>query len=394
MKTSTLRKLPVPFVVACLLGVGVLSFLLFSSGNKQEKTAQAVATPSQTSSRAPADSSRYGSRSGVAKLVRSSGNSSRTSPQTSTRQEKRSPRALAGGGAKKTDTSTKKVDANTARQELAEKKAARQKAIDRQMAQQKDAERRAAEQKLAERKLAERKLAERKLAERQAAERQAAERQRVAQQKQAEEARVAATTPPRRDQDRVKSATVATTTTTLPAAKKSYSPENPDPSELLSQALRSDNKASAPVKINEPDTVMPPGFDSKQNTVIAPTLEPSKTVANTESQAKGSSTKSLAAGTPDKSSVVNGELKLDADPIIAKRVRIINPSKNSLPVWFVTQKHKIQLKPGQRYEISTDKQLHIRFARGGNFGVGRVVAGEGDWVFSVDRTEGWKLTQN
>ena len=379
MKTSTLRKLPVPFVVACLLGVGVLSFLLFSSGNKQEKTAQAVATPSQTSSRAPADSSRYGSRSGVAKLVRSSGNSSRTSPQTSTRQEKRSPRALAGGGAKKTDTSTKKVDANTARQELAEKKAARQKAIDRQMAQQKDAERRAAEQKLAERKLAER---------------QAAERQRVAQQKQAEEARVAATTPPRRDQDRVKSATVATTTTTLPAAKKSYSPENPDPSELLSQALGSDNKASAPVKINEPDTVMPPGFDSKQNTVIAPTLEPSKTVANTESQAKGSSTKSLAAGTPDKSSVVNGELKLDADPIIAKRVRIINPSKNSLPVWFVTQKHKIQLKPGQRYEISTDEQLHIRFARGGDFGVDRVVAGEGDWVFSVDRTEGWKLTQN
>ena len=379
MKTSTLRKLPVPFVVACLLGVGVLSFLLFSSGNKQEKTAQAVATPSQTSSRAPADSSRYGSRSGVAKLVRSSGNSSRTSPQTSTLQEKRSPRVLAGGGAKKTDTSTKKVDANTARQELAEKKAARQKAVDRQMAQQKAAERRAAERKLAERKLAER---------------QAAERQRVAQQKQAEEARVAATTPPRRDQDRVKSATVATTTTTLPAAKKSYSPENPDPSELLSQALRSDNKASAPVKINEPDTVMPPGFDSKQNTVIAPTLEPSKTVANTESQAKGSSTKSLAAGTPDKSSVVNGELKLDADPIIAKRVRIINPSKNSLPVWFVTQKHKIQLKPGQRYEISTDEQLHIRFARGGDFGVDRVVAGEGDWVFSVDRTEGWKLTQN
>ena len=379
MKTSTLRKLPVPFVVACLLGVGVLSFLLFSSGNKQEKTAQAVATPSQTSSRAPADSSRYGSRSGVAKLVRSSGNSSRTSPQTSTRQEKRSPRVLAGGGAKKTDTSTKKVDANTARQELAEKKAARQKAVDRQMAQQKAAERRAAEQKLAERKLAER---------------QAAERQRVAQQKQAEEARVAATTPPRRDQDRVKSATVATTTTTQPAAKKSYSPENPDPSELLSQALGSDNKASAPVKINEPDTVMPPGFDSKQNTVIAPTLEPSKTVANTESQAKGSSTKSLAAGTPDKSSVVNGELKLDADPIIAKRVRIINPSKNSLPVWFVTQKHKIQLKPGQRYEISTDEQLHIRFARGGDFGVDRVVAGEGDWVFSVDRTEGWKLTQN
>ena len=379
MKTSTLRKLPVPFVVACLLGVGVLSFLLFSSGNKQEKTAQAVATPSQTSSRAPADSSRYGSRSGVAKLVRSSGNSSRTSPQTSTLQEKRSPRVLAGGGAKKTDTSTKKVDANTARQELAEKKAARQKAVDRQMAQQKAAERRAAEQKLAERKLAER---------------QAAERQRVAQQKQAEEARVAATTPPRRDQDRVKSATVATTTTTQPAAKKSYSPENPDPSELLSQALGSDNKASAPVKINEPDTVMPPGFDSKQNTVIAPTLEPSKTVANTESQAKGSSTKSLAAGTPDKSSVVNGELKLDADPIIAKRVRIINPSKNSLPVWFVTQKHKIQLKPGQRYEISTDEQLHIRFARGGDFGVDRVVAGEGDWVFSVDRTEGWKLTQN
>ena len=379
MKTSTLRKLPVPFVVACLLGVGVLSFLLFSSGNKQEKTAQAVATPSQTSSRAPADSSRYGSRSGVAKLVRSSGNSSRTSPQTSTLQEKRSPRVLAGGGAKKTDTSTKKVDANTARQELAEKKAARQKAVDRQMAQQKAAERRAAERKLAERKLAER---------------QAAERQRVAQQKQAEEARVAATTPPRRDQDRVKSATVATTTTTQPAAKKSYSPENPDPSELLSQALGSDNKASAPVKINEPDTVMPPGFDSKQNTVIAPTLEPSKTVANTESQAKGSSTKSLAAGTPDKSSVVNGELKLDADPIIAKRVRIINPSKNSLPVWFVTQKHKIQLKPGQRYEISTDEQLHIRFARGGDFGVDRVVAGEGDWVFSVDRTEGWKLTQN
>ena len=379
MKTSTLRKLPVPFVVACLLGVGVLSFLLFSSGNKQEKTAQAVATPSQTSSRAPADSSRYGSRSGVAKLVRSSGNSSRTSPQTSTLQEKRSPRVLAGGGAKKTDTSTKKVDTNTARQELAEKKAARQKAIDRQMAQQKDAERRAAEQKLAERKLAER---------------QAAERQRVAQQKQAEEARVAATTPPRRDQDRVKSATVATTTTTQPAAKKSYSPENPDPSVLLSQALGSDNKASAPVKINEPDTVMPPGFDSKQNTVIAPTLEPSKTVANTESQAKGSSTKSLAAGTPDKSSVVNGELKLDADPTIAKRVRIINPSKNSLPVWFVTQKHKIQLKPGQRYEISTDEQLHIRFARGGDFGVDRVVAGEGDWVFSVDRTEGWKLTQN
>ena len=382
MKTSTLRKLPVPFVVACLLGVCVLSFLLFSSGNKQEKTAQAVATPSQTSSRAPADSSRYGSRSGVAKLVRSSGNSSRTSPQTSTRQEKRSPRVLAGGGAKKTDTSTKKVDANTARQELAEKKAARQKAVDRQMAQQKAAERRAAEQKLAERKLAERKLAER----------QAAERQRVAQQKQAEEARVAATTPPRRDQDRVKSATVATTT--QPAAKKSYSPENPDPSELLSQALRSDNKASAPVKINEPDTVMPPGFDSKQNTVIAPTLEPSKTVANTESQAKGSSTKALAAGTPDKSSVVNGELKLDADPIIAKRVRIINPSKNSLPVWFVIQNHKIQLKPGQRYEISTDEQLHIRFARGGDFGVDRVVAGEGDWVFSVDRTEGWKLTQN
>lgn len=379
MKTSTLRKLPVPFVVACLLGVGVLSFLLFSSGDKQGKTAQAVATPSQTSSRAPADSSRYGSRSGVAKLVRSSGNSSRTSPQTSTRQEKRSPRVLAGGGAKKTDTSTKKVDANTARQELAEKKAARQKAVDRQMAQQKAAERRAAEQKLAERKLAER---------------QAAERQRVAQQKQAEEARVAATTPPRRDQDRVKSATVATTTTTRPAAKKSYSPENPDPSELLSQALGSDNKASAPVKINEPDTVMPPGFDSKQNTVIAPTPEPSKTVANTESQAKGSSTKSLAAGTPDKSSVVNGELKLDADPIIAKRVRIINPSKNSLPVWFVTQKHKIQLKPGQRYEISTDEQLHIRFARGGDFGVDRVVAGEGDWVFSVDRTEGWKLTQN
>ena len=379
MKTSTLRKLPVPFVVACLLGVGVLSFLLFSSGDKQGKTAQAVATPSQTSSRAPADSSRYGSRSGVAKLVRSSGNSSRTSPQTSTRQEKRSPRVLAGGGAKKTDTSTKKVDANAARQELAEKKAARQKAVDRQMAQQKAAERRAAEQKLAERKLAER---------------QAAERQRVAQQKQAEEARVAATTPPRRDQDRVKSATVATTTTTRPAAKKSYSPENPDPSELLSQALGSDNKASAPVKINEPDTVMPPGFDSKQNTVIAPTPEPSKTVANTESQAKGSSTKSLAAGTPDKSSVVNGELKLDADPIIAKRVRIINPSKNSLPVWFVTQKHKIQLKPGQRYEISTDEQLHIRFARGGDFGVDRVVAGEGDWVFSVDRTEGWKLTQN
>lgn len=379
MKTSTLRKLPVPFVVACLLGVGVLSFLLFSSGNKQEKTAQAVATPSQTSSRAPADSSRYGSRSGVAKLVRSSGNSSRTSPQTSTLQEKRSPRVLAGGGAKKTDTSTKKVDANTARQELAEKKAARQKAVDRQMAQQKAAERRAAERKLAERKLAER---------------QAAERQRVAQQKQAKEARVAATTPPRRDQDRVKSATVATTTTTQPAAKKSYSPENPDPSVLLSQALGSDNKASAPVKINEPDTVMPPGFDSKQNTVIAPTLEPSKTVANTESQAKGSSTKSLAAGTPDKSSVVNGELKLDADPIIAKRVRIINPSKNSLPVWFVTQKHKIQLKPGQRYEISTDEQLHIRFARGGDFGVDRVVAGEGDWVFSVDRTEGWKLTQN
>ena len=377
MKTSTLRKLPVPFVVACLLGVCVLSFLLFSSGNKQEKTAQAVATPSQTSSRASADSSRYGSRSGVAKLVRSSGNSSRTSPQTSTRQEKRSPRVLAGGGAKKTDTSTKKVDANTARQELAEKKAARQKAVDRQMAQQKAAERRAAEQKLAEQKLAERKLAE---------------RQRVAQQKQAEEARVAATTPPRRDQDRVKSATVATTT--QPAAKKSYSPENPDPSVLLSQALGSDNKASAPVKINEPDTVMPPGFDSKQNTVIAPTLEPSKTDANTESQAKGSSTKALAAGTPDKSSVVNGELKLDADPIIAKRVRIINPSKNSLPVWFVIQNHKIQLKPGQRYEISTDEQLHIRFARGGDFGVDRVVAGEGDWVFSVDRTEGWKLTQN
>ena len=369
MKTSTLRKLPVPFVLACLLGVAVLSFLLFTPSSEQEKTAQAVATSSKTKSRAPSDSSRYGSRSGVAKLVRSSGNTSRTSSQTSTRQENRSPKALASKGTKTSDASTKSVEPSKTQQKVERHEiAARPKAADRKIAQQKEAKR-------------------------QAAERLEIARKKQAKEKQAKEARVASTTAPRRDLDGVKSATVAATT--QPASNKSYSPENTDPSELLSQALGSDSKASAPVKANEPGTVIPPGFDSKQNKMTAPKLAPSQKVAKSEPTTQGSTAKTAAVENTDKPSVVTGELKLEAAPAAAKRVvRIINPSDNSLPVWFVTQKYKIQLKPGQRYEVSTDEQLHVRFARGGDFGVDRVVAEEGDWVFSVNRTEGWKLTQN
>lgn len=357
MKTSTLRKLPVPFVVACLLGIGVLTFLLLSSGQETKTTAQAVATPGQTSTRLPSDSSRYRVKSGVAKLNRSGGSSSRPSSQAGAKVEM-------------------------------------QKALPTEKLASKPSEVRS-DVKLQETPAATEQTKQQQLADRSSEGNRSTEATDTELTAPAKEDRVASTKPLRRDRDRVKSATVAAPT--KPASNDAYSTENPDPSELLSQVLGSDTKAKAApqLEINEPDTIMPPGFELKEDALTAPETSPAKMAKKTESRTQGSTSKSVVSERTEKSSVVNGELKLEADQPAPKRVvRIINPASNALPVWFVTQQHKIQLKPGQRYETSTDEELLVRFARGAELGVGKVSANDGDWVFSVTRQEGWKLTQN
>ena len=358
MKTSTLQKLPVPFVVACLLGIGVLGFLLLSSGKEQTSTAQNVTNTAAANPRLPADSPRYRVKSGVAKLNRSTGTNSEAK------------------------TNQAPVDRREAtRQEVARKKA---------------------ERKEAERQEAER-LAQ---ANRDAALREAARRELV-RSESAKEDSVLSTTPLRRDADQVKSATVAATT--QPASNDAYSPENPDPSTLLAQVMDGDNEAIPLLEIDEPDTVMPPGLELNEADLAAPDGSPAAMTAKAESQDQDSGAETAVAETEvvetevaentEATSVINGELKSEVEPPAIeptpKRVvRIINPASNTLPVWFVTQKHKVKLKPGQRYETSTDQELQVRFARGGDLGVNRVAANDGDWVFSVTRKDGWELSQN
>ena len=358
MKTSTLQKLPVPFVVACLLGIGVLGFLLLSSGKEQTSTAQNVTNTAAANPRLPADSPRYRVKSGVAKLNRSTGTNSEAK------------------------TNQAPVDRREAtRQEVARKKA-------------------------------ERKEAERQEAERLAQANRDAARRELVRSESAKEDSVLSTTPLRRDADQVKSATVAATT--QPASNDAYSPENPDPSTLLAQVMDGDNEAIPLLEIDEPDTVMPPGLELNEADLAAPDGSPAAMTAKAESQDQDSGAETEVAETAvaetevvetevaentEATSVINGELKSEVEPPAIeptpKRVvRIINPASNTLPVWFVTQKHKVKLKPGQRYETSTDQELQVRFARGGDLGVNRVAANDGDWVFSVTREDGWELSQN
>lgn len=349
MKTSTLRKLPVPFVVACLLGIGVLGFLLLSPTGQQQQAAQMEADSATTNTRPPAKSPRYRSKSGVARLNRSNGATPNASQQAALE-------------AKANQASPTRRE--TARQEVASQVVASQKPTRLDVARE--------EAPLSE----------------------------DAKTEPTETNRVASTTPFRRDTNQIKSATVASTK--QPASNKTYSPENPDPSELLSQIMDSDTNTASELEIgeiDETDTVMPPGFGSNEVDLAAPKTNNTDMVAKSDLQDEVSETETASVENEEASSVINGELKPEAeapalDPAPKRVVRIINPVNNSLPVWFVTQKHKVKLKPGQRYEASTDDELQVRFARGGDLGVNRVVANDGDWVFSVTREDGWKLSQN
>ncbi len=377
MKTSTLRKLPVPFVVACFLGIGVLSFLLLSPAEEDQQAAQNEVTSTVSSSRLPASSPRYRSKSGVAKLNRSTGTSSQASKQS---------------GSKAQTNQAPLTRREAAKQEVARLKAAR-----------KETERQEAD-RLAQ---ADREATLRQAARSEASRREAARRE-VARNEsslgddavveKADTTRVAKSTKPlRRDADQIKSATVASTSE--PTSSSTYSPENPDPSELLSEVLENETQAVAQLEIDEPDTVMPPGIELEEADLAAPKTNATDLATKPESSQEVDETKTVAAEeTPEASSVVNGELEseepLSIEPSPKRVVRIINPLSNPLPVWFVTQKHKVKLKPGQRYETSTDDELRVRFARGGDLGVDRVVANDGDWVFSVTRQDGWKLSQN
>jgi len=199
-------------------------------------------------------------------------------------------------------------------------------------------------------------------------------------------------TPLRRNLNRVKSAKVAAVT--KPVSGDKYSAENPDPSELLSQALDSNVPADTQLKVNEPSIVMPP-VDLTEGELAAPKIEPADMMKKAEMQDNGSATKMAATDKPEASSIVTGELMSDSIQSAPKKtVRIINPASNPLPVWFLAEQRKIQLMPGQRYETSTEQDLLVRFARGGDLGVDRISTSEGDWVFSVTHQDGWKLTRN
>lgn len=382
MKTSTLRKLPIPFVIACVLGIGVLGFLLLSPVGQQQ-AAQNGVTPTVTNSRLPANSPRYRSKSGVAKLNRSSGTSSQASKQS-------------GAEAQSSQTSLTRREAT--RQEIARLKAQREEAERQEANRLAQADREAALRLAARNEASRREAARREIARNESTRGDDA-RGEATRSEQAEAPSVAASTQPlRRDADQVKSTTVASKSE--PASSGTYSTENPDPSELLSQVLGSDAKAAPQLEIDEPDTVMPPGIELDKVDLDAPKTGAAEMASNTESSEQVGETKTVAADEHmEASSVINGELTSETEPQSVepapKRVvRIINPLSNPLPVWFVTQKHKVKLKPGQRYETSTDDELSVRFARGGDLGVDRVVANDGDWVFSVTRQDGWKLSQN
>ena len=355
--------LPLPFVIACLLGIGVLGFLLFSHSEEQQSAANNVTNAAAVNPRLPVDSPRDRVKSEVAKLDRSTG----TNSEAKTNQA----------------------------------------AVDRREATRQEVARKKAERKEAERQEAER-FAQ---ADRDAALREAARRELVRSESAKEES-VLSTTPLRRDADQVKSATVAATT--QPASNDAYSPENPDPSTLLAQVMGGDNEAIPLLEIDEPDTVMPPGLELNEADLAAPDSNPAAMTAKAESQDQDSGAETEVAETEvaetavaetevakntEATSVINGELKSEVEPPVIEPtpnrvVRIINPASNTLPVWFVTQKHIVKLKPGQRYETSTDQELQVRFARGGDLGVNRVAANDGDWVFSVTRKDGWELSQN
>lgn len=382
MKTSTLRKLPVPFVVACFLGIGVLSFLLLSPAEEDQQAAQNEVTSTVSSSRLPASSPRYRSKSGVAKLNRSTGTSSQASKQS---------------GSKAQTNQAPLTRREAAKQEVARLKAARKETERQEADRLAQADREAALRQAARSEASRREAARREVARNESSLGDDARGEDVVVEK-ADTTRVAKSTKPlRRDADQIKSATVASTSE--PTSSSTYSPENPDPSELLSEVLENETQAVAELEIDEPDTVMPPGIELEEADLAAPKTNATDLATKPESSQEIDETKTVAAEeTPEASSVVNGELEseepLSIEPSPKRVVRIINPLSNPLPVWFVTQKHKVKLKPGQRYETSTDDELRVRFARGGDLGVDRVVANDGDWVFSVTRQDGWKLSQN
>ncbi len=226
---------------------------------------------------------------------------------------------------------------------------------------------------------------------------------------------------PRQDVVSVQPETDATTET-----ENEYPADTANPSELLavvvgeSQALASDlvaavssvtkSSTSLPPTVeletglkepeSEPIIVAEPGLEEPELAASAIDVKASQEVAQeavpAEPLTKDSQAEDIQLKEAPTENVVAGDLTPETDETVGE-FAILNPRGNQLPVWFVANRQVIQLKPGERFARAADKEVEIRFARGGDFGDDKVVIPRGQessWSFSVTREAGWKLAPN
>ena len=344
--------LPIPFLVACVAGIGVMCFMVFSSGNNKEKTAvnpaQEVIPTQASANLPPASSSQFRFyKQGVERSASSSFSSATEIESELAAKDEAQLEATTEGNLSSSEVVVSEISvAEIAGDSI--KQAKTEDAVNELVASTDD-------------------------------------------------------TTTRRRLERVKTSAISAASQTT--GGNAYSPENPDPSKLIATMLKTKTGADDQLNVTEPEPVMPPGVELNEDETEIPKLEVESADSFAELEEETPETEP-AAGAIDQTeqdepeSVVTGELETETDgeletgtEPISKPIRIYNPGKNKLPVWFVINKSKIQLKPGQYFQVTTEDSLKVRYARGGEFGVGNVVTREGDYEFSVSRQAGWKLTE-
>ncbi len=347
VRNSTLRKLPIPFMAACCLGICTIGVLLFvkNNGSDVEQTAevQAAEKPKSGSLRPSNSSTRY--RTGnVAKLNRQGGTSYRPDQTVGSQvaETTASPEVRFSSDAGSVPELT---PAEPGEHEIAGD------VLDETPGQLGELDTRLATTETNP------------------------EPEAVVPQ---------ATALPTPAQ--TKTATVAARLNPSAGTNK-YSPQETDPSQALSEAL---DESSEPT-----DIVMP---DLDPEDVVLPESE-----SVVSAQQKMTELTPSEAASDEPVELATKEQKAPVEQVIAGQltpekttsstVTIQNPDENELPVWFVAKQRKIQLQPGQKYVCPASDDLGIRFARGGDLGVEKPAVTEGTWSFSVSREDGWKLSK-
>lgn len=385
VRTSTLRKLPIPFMVACVLGIGMVGFLLLGQGDvgnpgDTDGVVTVVQTDPSLTSAEQEKPKPHGNS--IATLNRPGGENDRPVSDVSTQVAKEESTPHVNSSSNEGQPSDLEMIDDSSQQEaeiVSSDPTARssENAID-------------------------------SVAE-------------ITTAKTTESNVHNEST--RLEKARVKSQTVAArvkpaTENSSSASSKKYSSQETDPAEALSDAIGEDGDPAdivmpdldpADSEMPEPDLQPPVLSETETETQLSedietPTVQSEDNDPTLEEETTGEletpemeETEPVELNTTSEpepaavESVVAGELTPDEHSL--PEITIQNPSINKLPVWLVIKQRKIRLEPGQKFVCSGAQSIDVRFSRGGKLGVGKVELSEGTWRFSVSRNDGWQLEE-